>query len=49
MKMDNEKMSMNFLYYNPLKFPVSASVYPLGKRTPVSHCDGIFNRLRYSG
>ncbi|MCL2347839.1 MAG: hypothetical protein FWC50_06200 [Planctomycetaceae bacterium] len=26
-----------WLYYNPLKFPVSASVYPLGKRTPESH------------
>jgi hypothetical protein len=25
------------LYYNLLKFPVSPSVYPLGKRTPVSH------------
>jgi len=25
------------LYYNQLKFPVSESVYPLGKRTPVSH------------
>ena len=25
------------IYYNPLKFLVSASVYPSGKRTPVSH------------
>jgi hypothetical protein len=29
---------LGVLYYNPLKFPVSTSVYPLGKRTPVSHC-----------
>jgi hypothetical protein len=26
------------VYSSPLKFPVSPSVYPLGKRTPVSHC-----------
>jgi hypothetical protein len=33
------------LYYNPLKFPVSPSVYPLGKRTPVSHCRGFSTGL----
>jgi hypothetical protein len=33
------------LYYNLLKFPVSPSVYPLGKRTPVSHCWGFSTGL----
>jgi hypothetical protein len=27
----------SYLYYNQLRFPVSTSVYPLGKRTNVSH------------
>jgi hypothetical protein len=26
------------LYYRPLKFPLSTSIYPLGKQTPVLHC-----------
>jgi hypothetical protein len=33
------------LYYHPLKFPVSTSVYPLGKRTHVSHCRVFSNGL----
>jgi hypothetical protein len=33
-----EKANLLALYSSPLKFPVSTSVYPLGKRTLVSHC-----------
>ena len=36
------------LYYNPLRFPEPASVYPTGKRTPTKHCAGILKRLRYT-
>jgi len=37
-ELDDVKRQIQELYSHPLKFPVSASVYPLGKRTSTKHC-----------